>query len=181
MKKNNILFLICLLLTSCQKSKDDLANSIINKSFAEMQNAGEEIEIIKIDSLSQAKLVFDETESGVNIKREIDKLNSEISEDLHFLKSWAGIANIGTDLEKVQEKTARVKHLEDSLNTERSRFKFDTTMVMKRIVVKRKERNKIMTDTAFFYFDKQITKCVGVKGKDRGEYQYMELSTPYTK
>ena len=46
---------------------------------------------------------------------------------------------------------------------------------MKSIVIKRKEQGNLITDTAYFFFDKQVTKCTGIKGKDQGSYIYVQM------
>ena len=91
-----------------------------------MQETGEEVEIIKIDSLTPARLTFDETSKGVKMQQSINQLREEISEKLKFLKTWAGVANTKTELQEVNEKISLMRHLEDSLIVARSHFKFDT-------------------------------------------------------
>lgn len=144
-----------------------------------MQEAGEDVEIIKIDSLTPANLTFDETSKGVKMQQSIDQLREEISEKLQFLKTWAGVANTKTELQEVNEKISLMRHLEDSLIVARSHFKFDTTMVMKSVIIKRKDQGQgqLITDTAYIFFDKLVTKCIGIKAKDEGAYQYIPMSS----
>ena len=140
-----------------------------------MQETGEEVEIIKNDSLTPARLTFDETSKGVKMQQSINQLREEISEKLKFLKTWAGVANTKTELQEVNEKISLMRHLEDSLIVARSHFKFDTTMVMKSVIIKRKDQGQLITDTAYFFFDKQVTRCVGIKAKDKEGYQYIPM------
>lgn len=92
-----------------------------------MQNAGEEVEIIRMDSLTPARLTFDETQEGVKMKQSIDSLEREVSERLQFLKPWAGVANINSELQEVNDKIALIRQIEDSLKIARAHFTFDKT------------------------------------------------------
>ena len=175
MKKYYFISFLFLTLTSCQRSKDEIANNIIEKGLKAMQKADEEVEIIKIESLTPAHLTFDETQEGVNMRQSIEHLKREVSEKLQFLKPWAGITNIKPELQEVNNKIALIHHLEDSLKTARSHFKFDKTMLMKSIIIKRKEQGKLITDTAYVFFDRELTKCVGIKAKDKGVWQYIPM------
>lgn len=175
MKKLIFLLAIMAMLTSCQKTKDDIANDLIEKGFKAMQKAGEEVEIIKMDSLTPARLTFDETQEGVNMKLSIDRLEREVSEKLQFLKPWAGVANINSELQEVNDKIALIRQIKDSLKTARVHFTFDKNMLMKSVIIKRKEQGNLITDTAYFFFDKQVTKCTGIKGKDKGSYIYVQM------
>lgn len=179
MKKLFFLFAIIATLSSCQKTKDDLAEDFIKKSIRLMNNTGEEATIVSYGPLVPAQLEFEETEKGVRLKNEIDKINKEVSEDLKFLKQWAGVANIGTDLDKVQSKIKLAYQLEDSLQAESSHFTYDTSMVMKPVVIKRKEGGTLITDTAYYFFDKTITQLKGIKGKEKGICQYFNFKTTY--
>lgn len=175
MKKLIFLLVIMITLTSCKKTKEDIANNLIEKGFRAMQNAGEEVEIIKMDSLTPARLTFDETQEGVNMRKSIDNLKREVSERLQFLKPWAGVANINLELQEVNDKVALIRQIEDSLKTARAHFTFDKTMLMKSIIIKRKEQGGLITDTAYFFFNKQVTKCTGIKGKEKGAYIYVPM------
>lgn len=175
MKKLIFLLAIMATLTSCQKTKDDIANNLIEKGLKAMQKAGEEVEIIKIDSFTPARLSFDETQEGVNMRLSIDRLEREVSEKLQFLKPWAGVANINSELQEVNDKIALIRQIKDSLKTARAHFTFDKNMLMKSIVIKRKEQGNLITDTAYFFFDKQVTKCTGIKGKNKGSYIYVQM------
>lgn len=175
MKKYYFISFLFLTLTSCQRSKDEIANNIIEKGLKAMQKTDEEVEIIKIDSLTPANLTFDETLEGVNMRQSIERLKHEVSEKLQFLKPWAGVANINPELREVNNEIALIRHLEDSLKTARSHFKFDKTMLMKSIIIKRKEQGKLITDTAYVFFDRELTKCVGIKAKDKGFWQYIPM------
>lgn len=177
MKKYVFIFFLIIGLSSCQKTKNEIANNLVEKSFKAMQETGEEVEIIKIDSLTPARLTFDETSKGVKMQQSINQLREEISEKLKFLKTWAGVANTKTELQEVNEKISLMRHLEDSLIVARSHFKFDTTMVMKSIIIKRKDQGQLITDTAYIFFDKLVTKCIGIKAKDEGAYQYIPMSS----
>ena len=171
MKKYYFISFLFLTLTSCQRSKDDIANNIIEKGLKAMQKTDEEVEIIKIDSLTPANL----TQEGVNMRQSIERLKHEVSEKLQFLKPWAGVANINPELREVNNEIALIRHLEDSLKIARSHFKFDKTMLMKSIIIKRKEQGKLITDTAYVFFDRELTKCVGIKAKDKGVWQYIPM------
>lgn len=175
MKKYYFIFFLIMALSSCQKTKNETANNLVEKGFKAMQKAGEEVEIIKMDSLTPASLTFDETSKGVNMRRSIDHLKGEVSEKLQFLKLWAGVTNIKPELQEVNDKIALIRHLEDSLITARTHFKFDKTMVMKSVIIKRKNQGQLITDTAYFFFDKQVTRCVGIKAKDEEGYQYIPM------
>jgi len=179
MKKLFFLLTLIATLISCQKTKDDLAEDLIKKSIRLMNNAGKEATIVSYGPLMPAQLEFEETEKGVLLKDEIDKINKEVSEDLKFLKQWAGVANIETDLDKVQSKIKLARQLEDSLQTESSHFTYDTSMVMKPVVIKRKEGGTLITDTAYYFFDKTVTQFIGIKGKEKGTYQYFDFKTKY--
>lgn len=179
MKKLFFLLTLIATLISCQKTKDDLAEDLIKKSIRLMNNAGKEATIVSYGPLMPAQLEFEETEKGVLLKDEIDKINKEVSEDLKFLKQWAGVANIETDLDKVQSKIKLARQLEDSLQTESSHFTYDTSMVMKPVVIKRKEGGTLITDTAYYFFDKTVTQIIGIKGKEKGTYQYFDFKTKY--
>ena len=48
-------------------------------------------------------------------------------------------------------------------------------MVMKSVIIKRKNQGQLITDTAYFFFDKQVTRCVGIKAKDEEGYQYIPM------
>ena len=176
-KMKKIIFLLAIIATlaSCKKTKEDIANSLIEKGLKTMQNAGEEVEIIRMDSLTPARLTFDETQEGVKMKQSIDSLEREVSERLQFLKPWAGVANINSELQEVNDKIALIRQIEDSLKIARAHFTFDKNMFMKSIVIKRKEQGNLITDTAYFFFDKQVTKCTGIKGKDKGSYIYVQM------
>lgn len=176
-KMKKIIFLLAIIATfaSCKKTKEDIANSLIEKGLKTMQNAGEEVEIIRMDSLTPARLTFDETQEGVKMKQSIDSLEREVSERLQFLKPWAGVANINSELQEVNDKIALIRQIEDSLKIARAHFTFDKNMLMKSIVIKRKEQGNLITDTAYFFFDKQVTKCTGIKGKDKGSYIYVQM------
>ena len=176
MKKYYFIFFLIIALTSCQKTKDKTANNLVEKCFKVMQKAGEEVEIIKMDSLIPANLTFDETPEGVNMRQSINRLNGEVSEKLQFLKPWAGVTNINPELKEVNDKIALIRELEDSLKTARTNFKFDKTMVMKSVIIQRRDQGKLIIDTAYFFFDKQITKCTGIKGKDKGIWQYIPMT-----
>lgn len=67
MKKYVFIFFLIIGLSSCQKTKNEIANNLVEKSFKAMQETGEEVEIIKIDSLTPARLTFDETSKGVKM------------------------------------------------------------------------------------------------------------------
>lgn len=177
MKKYYFIFFLIIVLSSCQKSKDEIANNIIEKGIKAMQNAGEEVEIVKMDSLTPASLTFEETQEGVNMRQSINRLKREVSENLQFLKPWAGVANIYPELQEVNDKITLIHHLEDSLKTACSQFKFDKTMLMKSVVIKGKQQGKLISDTAYFFFDKELTKCVGMKAKDKGFWQYIPMSS----
>lgn len=164
-------------LFSCQKTKNEIANNLVEKGFKAMQEAGEDVEIIKIDSLTPARLTFDETLKGVKMQQSIDQLREEINEKLQFLKTWVGVANTKTELQEVNEKISLMRHLEDSLIVAHSHFKFDTTMVMKAVIIKRKDQGQLITDTAYIFFDKLVTKCIGIKAKDEGAYRYIPISS----
>jgi len=179
MKKLFFLLTLIATLISCQKTKDDLAEDLIKKSIRLMNNAGKEATIVSYGPLMPAQLEFEETEKGVLLKDEIDKINKEVSEDLKFLKQWAGVANIETDLDKVQSKIKLARQLEDSLQTESSHFTYDTSMVMKPVVIKRKEGGTLITDTAYYFFDKTVTQFIGIKGKEKGSYQYFDFKTKH--
>lgn len=179
MKKLFFLLALIATLISCQKTKDDLAEDFIKKSIRLMNNAGKETTIVSYGPLMPAQLEFEETEKGVLLKDEIDKINKEVSADLKFLKQWAGVANIETDLDKVQSKIKLARQLEDSLQTESSHFTYDTSMVMKPVVIKRKEGGTLITDTAYYFFDKTVTQFIGIKGKEKGTYQYFDFKTKY--
>ena len=179
MKKLFFLFAIIATLTSCQKTKDDLAVDFIKKGLRLMNNAGEEATIVSYGPLVPAQLKFEETEKGMQLKDEIDKINKEVSEDLKFLKQWAGIANIETDLDKVQSKIKLAHQLEDSLQAESLHFTYDTSMVMKTVEIKRNEGGIQITDTAYYFFDKTVTQLKGIKGKKNGTYQYFDFKTTY--
>ena len=179
MKKLFFLLTLIATLISCQKTKDDLAEDLIKKSIRLMNNAGKEATIVSYGPLMPAQLEFEETEKGVLLKDEIDKINKEVSEDLKFLKQWAGVANIEKDLDKVQSKIKLARQLEDSLQTESSHFTYDTSMVMKPVVIKRKEGGTLITDTAYYFFDKTVTQIIGIKGKEKGTYQYFDFKTKY--
>lgn len=75
MKKLFLLFAIIATLTSCQKTKDDLAVDFIKKGLRLMNNAGEEATIVSYGPLVPAQLKFEETEKGMQLKDEIDKIN----------------------------------------------------------------------------------------------------------
>lgn len=177
MKKYVFIFLLIMGLSSCQKTKNEIANNLVEKSFKAMQETGEEVEIIKIDSLTPARLTFDETLKGVKMQQSINQLRERISEKLKFLKTWAGVTNTKTELQEVNEKISLMRHLEDSLIVARTHFKFDTTMVMKSVIIKRKDQGQLITDTAYIFFDKLVTKCIGIKAKDEGTYQYIPMSS----
>ena len=68
MKKYYFIFFLIMALSSCQKTKNETANNLVEKGFKAMQKAGEEVEIIKMDSLTPASLTFDETSKGVNMR-----------------------------------------------------------------------------------------------------------------
>jgi hypothetical protein len=171
---------LLLLLSSCQKTKDDLADAIIKEGIKAFQNAGMKVEIAASDSLLPAKLDFEETEAGIKLKQEINKLNKEASEELQFLKPWVDLTNVRRELGDATRKLNLARQLEDSLKIERSHFKFDTTMVMKRVILRREEQGETITDTAFFYFNKEVTRCIGIKGKEQGFWQYIELPSNNT-
>lgn len=179
MKKLIFLLVIMTTFTSCQKTKDDLAVDFIKKSLELMNNAGEEATIVSYGPLVPAQLKFEETEKGMQLKDEIDKINKEVSEDLKFLKQWAGVANIETDLDKVQSKIKLAHQLEDSLQAESSHFVYDNSMVMKPVVIKRKEGGTLITDTVYYFFDKTVKQLKGIKGKEKGTYQYFDFKTTY--
>ncbi len=46
MKKYYFIFFLIMVLSSCQKTKEDIANNLVEKGFKAMQKAGEEVEII---------------------------------------------------------------------------------------------------------------------------------------
>ena len=71
MKKLFFLFAIIATLSSCQKTKDDLAEDFIKKSIRLMNNSGEEATIVSYGPLVPAQLEFEETEKGVRLKNEM--------------------------------------------------------------------------------------------------------------
>ena len=46
-----------------------------------------------------------------------------------------------------------------------------------RRIIKRKDQGQLITDTAYIFFDKLVTKCIGIKAKDEGAYQYISMSS----
>ena len=174
MKKYYLVSFLILTLTACQKTKEEVANKFIQKFSNEASDEGTEVEIVKTDPLVPAQLSFDETEKGISIKQSIDKLQEETHEQLQFIKPWAQVTDVSSDLKEINQKIKEIQRLENSLTTARKHFKYDTTMLMKPVIIKIREKGQVITDTAYFFFDKQVKRCTGIKAREKGVYQYIE-------
>ena len=154
MKKYYLVSFLILTLTACQKTKEEVANKFIEKFSNEASDEGTEVEIVKTDPLVPAQLSFDETEKGISIKQSIDKLQEETHEQLQFIKPWAQVTDVSSDLKEINHKIKE--------------------MLMKPVIIKIREKGQVITDTAYFFFDKQVKRCTGIKAREKGVYQYIE-------
>lgn len=180
----SILILICtlFLLVSCQKNDQEKAEKLIKQSIDKYMPNPKSYEPIESGQLQKSQLQYEETYPYYILSKKIKENVETMRKKVEYLKTWSEFKE-NTELEKTRKEIGELHKLvelyNDSIKHEKLRFTFDTTRLkmIHRFRYYDEDLKKHIIESPTIYFDKDITKIVGIQDKidHTNQYIYLEI------
>lgn len=175
-------------LSSCQKSNQEKAENLVKQMMSQnMPNFGS-YEPIEFGKLQNAELYYEETYPYYLLMKKIKENTEAMKEKASYIDKWKsierGVKGISLDKERneITELYKLVQLYNDSIEHEKKRFKPDTTrfMMSHKFRYYDESLKKHIIESPIIYFDKDITKVVGMQGRvdKNNNLVYIEIELP---
>lgn len=180
MKKIIIILLGAVTFISCQKSNQEKAEDLIRETMDAISRGdpGEAYKNLEFGKLEKAFLEYELTYPAHQLLKEMKRHTEAMKEKQKFIEMW-GPTYSGKMEKEIKEHITMVNLLGDSIEHEKTKFKPDTTRLMLDVTFQlyNKRTQKHKQESGTFYFDKNITRIVGMMGADNGTLMYIELDS----
>ncbi|MEI3469570.1 MAG: hypothetical protein V8Q76_13210 [Bacteroides intestinalis] len=183
MRRLIIILIGAIAFVSCQKSNQEKAEDLIRKTMDAISqgDSDEEYKNLEFGKLEKAFLGYELTYPAHQLLKQMKYHSDAIKEKKEFIDKWKDIypAGLKNDIKQMQEHINMIQLFGDSIEHEKARFKPDTTRVMLDVTFQlyNKRTKKHKQESGTFYFDKNITRIVGMLGDENGTLMYIELDS----
>lgn len=168
---------------SCGKSDQDKAENLARDLILKI-DPSTDVRYVKFGALEKATIDYELTYPAYLIREEI-RNHTEVmrkhKERIDHLENTNHLF-VADNIKEIQRHAEIIRQLNDSFNIESSRFAPDTTRYMMRAIFEpSSSKEKLKTESVWFYFNKELTRIVGIMGtmdKSGKEALYMEYEYP---
>ncbi len=175
-----IILFLCFLVASCQKSDQEKAEILIRDTIGRIDKDDIKNEYIAFEfgQLTKAKIDYELTYPAFRLQKEMEQSIKAMREKSDFINKWKNInpSGLKDDIRELNEYAEHVELLGDSIKKEKECFCPDTTRLMLnvRFQILNKATKQKTEENSTFYFDKNVTRIVGILGSQDNTHLYIE-------